>query len=63
MNLISNQKKIRFYNNIYIYIYIIYTVFDTTYIYILHFSVFGLQTVLIKQSAVHIYIKLMFHIK
>ena len=31
--------------------------------YILHFSVFGLQTVLIKQSAVHIYFKLMFHIK
>ena len=32
--------------------------------YILHFSVFGLQTVLIKQSAVHIYyFKLMFLIK
>ena len=29
----------------------------------LHFSVFGLRTVLIKQSAVHIYFKLMFHIK
>ena len=31
--------------------------------YILHFSVFGLRTVLIKQSAVHIYLKLMFYVK
>ena len=28
--------------------------------YILHYSVFGLQTVFIKQSAVHIYFILMF---
>ena len=31
--------------------------------YILHFSVFGLRTVLIKQSAVHVYLQLIFHIK
>ena len=36
---------------------------DDTYIYILHFSVFGLRTVFIKQSAVHIFLKLMFQIK
>ena len=41
------------------------TLINSTYS-ILHFyifSVFGLQTMLIKQSAVHIYLKLMFHIK